>query len=194
MQGSIKLTANMILKFSVLIEILPYWGYPHKWRVFCMKINKKSQQVWRFNRKAFYKRGDKIKRNLRYNYKITELMITGIIDSYKLFNKLTFKWSLNKSFMNITKRLTNDMVVVFHPPNNMDERIISISKSKLDVLKQYDEYIAKDKPKFRLISKSDISQMNEIITYHTENHFVIVKRLKHLVHLDIMKLKKNTLK
>ena len=105
MQGLDTSTGNKILRFSLLMEILPYWDSPFKWMQFCMKMNKKTQEIWKMNCNAFCIRAEKMKRNVKCSYILTERMITSIVRNHNLYKKLTFCSKDIKSLMNIVKKI-----------------------------------------------------------------------------------------
>ena len=58
-----------IFKFSMLWNILPYFGFLHEWKWILQSLNKKTQMMWNLNKDAFIYWGgwQKFKLKLDYN-------------------------------------------------------------------------------------------------------------------------------
>ena len=57
-----------IFKFSVLWNILPYFGFLHEWKWILQSLNKKTQMMWNLNKDAFIYWGGRQKFKLTLNY------------------------------------------------------------------------------------------------------------------------------
>ena len=186
MQGLDTSTGNKILKFSVLMEMLPYWDAPIKWRYFWMSMNKKTQEIWKIHYKAFNKRAENFKRSIKYSKKITESIVTSIVNSYQLFSKLTLGRKDVKSLLSIVKRLKDERVVVLHPSKLNVGYTISITKKKDQLEIEQSKSKAQSKQNYEYISESNTVEIKELIHNNLETNFIIIKRIKFLLRFEIL--------
>ena len=153
---------------------------------FCMEMNKKTQEIWKINCNAFCIRAEKMKRNVKCSYILTERMITSIVRNHNLFKKLTFCSKDIKSLMNIVKRLIDERVVVLHPSKDPEWLTISITNQKQEVIKEYAKLLDNDKPNIQWISKSDAYQIKKLISNNIRNNLIVIKRMKYLLQFELL--------
>ena len=54
-----------IFKLSVLINILPYYGYFHEWKSLLVQINTTTNDIWKDNKNTFKHQGKEYKKEIQ---------------------------------------------------------------------------------------------------------------------------------
>ena len=113
-----------IFKFSVLWNILPYFGFLHEWKWILQSLNKETQMMWNLNKDAFIYWGGRQKLKLKLNYnKATlkpirdlelftfETIIFCLVDSKMIWKHLNwFKYNI---FIPLIDQLDEGKMILF---------------------------------------------------------------------------------
>ena len=105
---------HSILRFSVLCNILPYYGFIHEWKILLELINKKGCQIWSKNREAFINLGRKFRHKKVYKNKNNYEIIPKNSELFYLKTNLfvdssMFKLGSSWIFTNLLGKLLNQL-------------------------------------------------------------------------------------
>ena len=104
-----------IFKMSMLWNILPYYGYIHRWRLLLTKINSETQTIWEENQGVFMYLGrNMIKERNIIHFDRLDNVGRDWIDMFSLsVRHVAFNKGLKKIILSLLEKLEENEVIVF---------------------------------------------------------------------------------
>ena len=164
-----------IFKMSMLWNILPYYGYLHRWRRLLEKINSKTKDIWENYKEQLIYVGKDYKKEIELGkLKKSITLLNSKRNWFELFSlSLADNYYRYFDFSTLTKIIYEDEVLIIEPHDNIN-KAFNIYLWKKDIISN--NILAINCPLFKFEYKIyEYNEMSEI------NYFIYDKAITKLL-------------